>query len=260
MSTRRINLIKMGGQLLDEPDLRRECLEAFARMEGPKILVHGGGRRASTLARETGVEVRMVEGRRITDDATLEIALMVYAGLLNKGLVAELQALGCPALGLSGADGDLIRARKRPAEPIDFGWVGDVDRVNTGMLDKLLESGWCPVVCALTHDGNGQLLNTNADTIAMELSSAMAAVHELRLWFSFERDGVYSDLNRPDSLLMELDRTAFERMRSEGSIAAGMVPKLENAFKALDAGVQVIGIGKGGYFAENHRNYTRILP
>lgn len=254
-----LHIVKIGGRLLDDPGLREQCLKSFSGLEGPAILVHGGGSRASSLAEEMGVEVRMIEGRRITDDSTLEIALMVYAGLLNTRLVAELQALGCPALGLSGADGDLIRAHRRPAEPIDFGWVGDIDRVNGKLLYSLAGQGLRPVLCALTHDGKGNLYNTNADTIAAEVARALASDYTVNLWYCFEKEGVLGDVNEPKSLVRSLDQAGFERMRSEGSVASGMVPKLHNAFRALQGGVNRVAIGKAGYFGESISTYTELV-
>ncbi len=253
-----LHIVKIGGKLLDEPGLRTSCLASLASLKEPCVLVHGGGSRATTLAQETGVGVCMVDGRRITDDATLEIALMVYAGLLNKQLVAELQAKGCNALGLSGADGDLIRSHKRPARPIDFGWVGDVDHVRTELLGTLIGQGLCPVLCALTHDGRGQLLNTNADTIATEVAIALSSEFRVRLWYCFEKEGVLRDVEEPHSVIRLLDLQLYHRLRDEGRVASGMIPKLDNAFRAREGGVETVGIGKAGYFAGDSINFTQI--
>jgi acetylglutamate kinase len=210
------------------------------------------------MARETGVDVKMIEGRRVTDDATLEIALMVYAGLINKQLVAELQAKGCPALGLSGADGDLIRSHKRPAAPVDFGWVGDVDHVRAELLGSLIAQGLCPVLCALTHDGKGQLLNTNADTIATEVAISLSSEFRVRLWYCFEKEGVLREVEDPRSLIPRLNRRLYNELREEGRIASGMIPKLDNAFRALEQGAESAGIGKAGYFAMSSSNFTQL--
>ncbi len=253
-----LHIIKIGGKLLDDPISRDACLDSLASLDEACILVHGGGNRATTMAQETGIDVKMIDGRRVTDDATLEIALMVYAGLINKQLVAELQAKGCNALGLSGVDGDLIRSHKRPARPIDFGWVGDVDRVRSDLLASLIGQGLCPVLCALTHDGKGQLLNTNADTIASEVAISLASEFRVRLWYCFEKEGVLREVEDSRSLIPRLNHRLYLELREEGRIASGMIPKLDTAFRALELGADSAAIGKAGYFALPASNFTQL--
>jgi acetylglutamate kinase len=198
---------------------------------------------ASDLSRRLGMAPKMVEGRRITDADTLEVVAMVYAGLLNKRLVAALQALGVNALGLSGADGNAVLARKRQHPTIDFGFVGDVETVNVGLFEGLMQGGLVPVCCAITHDGQGNLLNTNADTIASRLATAMAARVPVSLRYAFDRPGVLADPTRDDSVIARIDRESYQAYRLDGSISDGMIPKLDNAFAALDAGVASVWIG-----------------
>ncbi len=244
--------------MLEDPDQVDAFCRDFATLEGPKVLVHGGGRRASELSTSLGITPRMVDGRRITDGPSLEVAVMVYAGWANKSLVAKLQALNCRAIGMSGADADLIRAHKRPVREIDYGFVGDVDRVNTQALETLLESGWVPVCCALTHDGNGQLLNTNADTIAAELAIALGQHYQSRLFYCFEKAGVLLDVNDPSSVVPRLDRATCQRLTESGQIAAGMLPKLHNCFQALEKGVGQVFVGPPSQIGPGVQTYTEI--
>lgn len=238
-----LTILKIGGAVLEDEAGLAEALGYFSGLSSPKILVHGGGRRASELSWALGIAPRMHEGRRITDAAALEVAVMVYAGLENKRIVAKLQALGCPAIGLSGADANIIQAEKRKAAEVDYGWVGDVRQVSTQALEGLMSAGLVPVCCAITHDGQGQLLNTNADTIAAELAICLAGSYELSLLYCFEQAGVMMDLQRPDSVLPVLRPDAYARHRQAGIIVAGMVPKLDNAFRALRAGAVRVAIG-----------------
>ncbi|MDX1907793.1 MAG: acetylglutamate kinase [Bacteroidia bacterium] len=235
--TLELTVYKIGGEVLDHPDTLTQLLEDMATVSGAKVLVHGGGKIGTEMARRLGVETAMVGGRRITSPEMLEVALMVYGGLINRRLVAQLQALSCPALGLTGADMDVIRARRRPPGEIDYGLAGDVTGVNTERLGMLLDQGIMPVLAPLTHDGAGQLLNTNADTIAAETAIALSRRYQVRLVFCFDKTGVLLDLNRPESLVTYLDRPLFDDMRHTGVIAGGMIPKLENAFSAIQAGV-----------------------
>lgn len=238
-----LNILKIGGKLLADAEQLPEMLSVFRAMDGHKILVHGGGNRANELIAALGIEPKMINGRRITDEATLEIVTMVYAGLINKNLVARLQAIGCPAIGLSGADGNSILAHKRIVKDIDYGFAGDIDAVNVPVLRHLLSGGLVPVCCAITHDGRGQLLNTNADTIASRLAVALAPHYRVRLQYSFERPGVLLDPTDDDSVIAQLDRASYQRYKDQGVITDGMIPKLDNAFAGLAAGVSEIVIG-----------------
>ena len=253
-----VSIVKIGGALLEDPDQVDGFCRDFAALKGAKVLVHGGGRKASELSERLGITPRMIDGRRITDGPSLEVAVMVYAGWANKSLVAKLQALECRAIGMSGADADLIRASKRPVREIDYGFVGDVERVNSQTLTTLLEAGWVPVCCALTHDGNGQLLNTNADTIAAELAIALGQHYNARLYYCFEKAGVLLDVNDPDSLIPRLDREACQRLTESGQIAAGMLPKLHNCFQALDKGVRQVFVGPPSQIRPSAETYTEI--
>lgn len=244
-----LTILKIGGAVLEQPTARTEMLRVFAAMPQPAILVHGGGRRADELSRQLGIEPRMVEGRRITDAAMLEIVTMAYAGSLNKEIVATLQALGCNAVGLSGADGDVIRAHKRRGSAIDYGFAGDIDEVNAGLIKNLLAIGLVPVICPITHDGAGQLLNTNADTISATLAVALSSLFTVSLRYSFERPGVLADPNDDNSIISSLDPVSYQRFRAAGVITAGMIPKLDNAFAALAKGVGEVIIGNAASMA-----------
>lgn len=221
----------------DEEQLAR-LLNDFAAIEGNKVLVHGGGRRATKVAASLGIESKMVNGRRITDRDMLEVVTMVYGGLVNKNVVARLQANGVNALGLTGADMDVLRSRKRPVKDgIDFGYVGDVERADGKALQTLIEAGIVPVMAPLTHDGKGNILNTNADTIAGETAKALAPFYDVTLIYSFEKKGVLANPDDGDSVIPMITPTDFERYKADGTVAGGMIPKLENAFAAIDAGV-----------------------
>lgn len=221
----------------DEEQLAR-LLNDFAAIEGNKVLVHGGGRRATKVAASLGIESKMVNGRRITDRDMLEVVTMVYGGLVNKNVVARLQANGVNALGLTGADMDVLRSRKRPVKDgIDFGYVGDVERADGKALQTLIEAGIVPVMAPLTHDGHGNILNTNADTIAGETAKALAPFYDVTLIYSFEKKGVLANPDDDDSVIPMITPADFERYKADGTVAGGMIPKLENAFAAIDAGV-----------------------
>lgn len=238
-----LHLFKIGGAVLEDYEELEEALGFFSNLPGRKLLVHGGGRRASQLSRQLGIEPKMHEGRRITDTAALEVAVMVYAGLENKKVVSLLQALNCNAIGLSGADANVLLAEKRPAKDIDYGYVGDIRKVNTRSLSALLEAGLTPVLCAITHDGKGQLLNTNADTIAAELAIALAWQYQANLYYCFEKPGVMMDVEDADSVIPYLDPQSYAGYRERGIIAEGMIPKLDNAFRALKAGAASVQAG-----------------
>ena len=222
-----------------------QLLRNFSAIEGRKVLVHGGGRKATKMAERLGIETKMVNGRRITDSDMLEVVTMVYGGLVNKNLVARLQANGVNAIGLTGADADVIRSHKRPIKvvdglPVDYGFVGDVDRADSHMLSRLIEAGITPVMAPLTHDGEGHILNTNADTIASETAKALAQQYDVTLIFSFEKKGVLSNPDDDDSVIPVITRTLFEKYKADGTISGGMLPKIENALSAVDAGVSKV--------------------
>ncbi len=230
-------IAKIGGELLERPEKLEGFLRAFAARRGRKILVHGGGRSATELAQRLGVETRFIDGRRITSRDMLQVMVMTCGGWLNRHLVATLQAFGCPALGLAGADAGILLARRRPAHPIDFGEVGDLEQVNAAVLGSLLRLGLTPVLAPITHDGHGNLLNTNADTVAAEIAAALAAEFRVRLLLFTGTAGVLRRPQDPDSTIPQLDRETFAALRRAGVITDGMLPKLENGFRALAAGV-----------------------
>ena len=235
----KITIVKVGGAVVEDEAQLTQLLKDFAAIEGKKVLVHGGGRRATKVAAALGIESKMVNGRRITDADMLEVVTMVYGGLVNKNLVARLQAAGVNALGLTGADIDVIRSHKRPIKDgIDFGFVGDVEKANGQMLHTLINAGITPVMAPLTHDGQGHILNTNADTIAGETAKALAPYYDVTLIYSFEKKGVLSNPDDDNSVISEITREDFERYKADGTVAGCMIPKLDNAFDAIDAGVK----------------------
>lgn len=235
----KITIVKVGGAVVEDEAQLTQLLKDFAAIEGKKVLVHGGGRRATKVAAALGIESKMVNGRRITDADMLEVVTMVYGGLVNKNLVARLQAAGVNALGLTGADIDVIRSHKRPIKDgIDFGFVGDVEKANGQMLHTLINAGITPVMAPLTHDGQGHILNTNADTIAGETAKALAPYYDVTLIYSFEKKGVLSNPDDDNSVISEITREDFERYKADGTVAGGMIPKLDNAFDAINAGVK----------------------
>jgi acetylglutamate kinase len=238
-----INVVKIGGGIIEDPEQLQQFLNSFAQIKGDKILVHGGGRLATTMATKLGIESKMVEGRRITDDATLEVVTMVYGGLANKNIVAQLQSLGINALGLTGADGNLILSHKRQNSAVDYGWVGDVDAVNVSFLKTLLQAQITPIVAPLTHNGQGKLLNTNADTIASEIANSLAKAGEkVQLIFGFELEGVLLDFNDKSSVIPEITTQKFAELKAQNIISEGMIPKLTNAFASIQAGVSAVKI------------------
>ncbi|PIB26236.1 acetylglutamate kinase [Maribacter sp. 4U21] len=254
----KLSVIKIGGNVIENKMELSKFLQLFAGLDGLKILVHGGGKLATQLATKLGVESKIVGGRRITDAETLEVITMVYAGLTNKNIVAQLQANDCNAIGLSGADGNVIQAHKRPVKKIDFGFVGDVDSVNSTMLTKLLDTGLTPVFCAMTHDGNGQLLNTNADTIASELAIGMSELYETTLYYCFEKKGVLMDVADDDSVVEHIDLRTYQRLLKDNIIADGMLPKLENCFHALNKNVSKVCIGHPAMLYSENELFTTI--
>ena len=242
MKKEKLTLVKVGGKIVEEEETLKDLLRDFSRIEGFKALVHGGGRSATKLSERLGIESRMVNGRRVTDAETLRVVTMVYGGLVNKSIVAGLQALGVNALGLTGADMNVIRSEKRPVAEVDYGFVGDVKAVNADLLAMLIREGIVPVLAPLTHDGEGHILNTNADTIAGETAKALAKHFDVSLVFCFEKKGVLRDETNDESVIPELNRTMFKQLVEEGVIQGGMIPKLENAFQAVDAGVKEVVI------------------
>ena len=239
----RLTIVKVGGAVVEDEAQLTQLLKDFSAIEGKKVLVHGGGRRATQVAASLGIESKMVGGRRITDADMLNVVTMVYGGLVNKNLVARLQANGVNALGLTGADIDVIRSHKRPLKDgIDFGFVGDVDRANGAMLSKLIEEGITPVMAPLTHDGEGHILNTNADTIASETAKSLAPYFDVTLIFSFEKKGVLLNPDDDDSVIPTITRADFIKYKTDGTISGGMLPKIENALSAIDAGVKKVVI------------------
>ena len=238
----KLSVVKIGGNIVDSPAALETFLSDFYRLEGPKALVHGGGAMASKIATQLGIETRMVEGRRITDEETLKIVAMVYAGWINKSIVAALQKTGCNVIGLSSADTNCISAKRRYPNPIDFGFVGDPipESVNTAFIAQLIESGITPVFCAVTHDGNGSLLNTNADTIASVLAVALSERYAVSLYYCFGKEGVLQDVNNPDSLIPSMNLREYAIYKRQGIIADGMIPKLDSSFKAIVGGVSEV--------------------
>lgn len=237
----KVTIVKVGGAIVEDNEQLAQLLTDFAAIPGKKVLVHGGGRRATKVAATLGIESKMVNGRRITDAQMLEVVTMVYGGLVNKNLVAKLQAKGVNALGLTGADMDVIHSHKRPVKDgVDFGYVGDVKRANGKMLQTLIQEGITPVMAPLTHDGNGNILNTNADTIASETAKALAPYYDVTLIYSFEKKGVLSNPDDDNSVIPVITRSDFEKYQADGTIGGGMIPKIENALAAVDAGVKEV--------------------
>jgi acetylglutamate kinase len=239
-----LSIIKIGGNIIDDEVRLAAFLDNFAAVPGKKILVHGGGKLATKVAEGLGIRQQMVDGRRITDAETLKIVTMVYAGTINKNIVAQLQARGCPAIGLTGADGNAILSHKRTNASIEYGYVGDVDVINTSLLTSLLLLDKTLIFAPITHDGKGQLLNTNADTIAQELARGLSATFEVSLIYSFEKNGVLLNAEDEASVIGRINPSYYEELKTSGAIFAGMIPKLDNAFAALRSGVARVIIGR----------------
>ena len=239
-----ITVVKIGGNVIDNEAALARFVKDFAQLPSPKVLIHGGGKLATRLAEKLEIPTTMIEGRRVTDAATLDVVTMVYAGLINKQVVAKLQAEGCNALGFSGADGNMIPAVKRNPEPLDYGFVGDIDaaKINTQLLGTLLESGVTPVFCAITHDGNGTLLNSNADSVASAVAVASASIAPTDLVFCFEKQGVMENIDDPNSVIAEIRPQSYKTLLADGVVNKGMIPKIDGAFRALESGVKVVTI------------------
>jgi acetylglutamate kinase len=246
MTKKQLHIIKIGGNVIDNSENLHHFLKDFTALDGYKILVHGGGKVATQLSEELGVEPKLVDGRRITDIETLRVVTMVYGGLINKNIVAQLQRFGNNAIGLTGADGNFIRTKKRPVKTIDYGFVGDMDdkSIDPENIGKLLDAGFTPIFCAITHDGDGQLLNTNADTIASALAVALSKLYETTLIYCFEKKGVLHDINDEESVISDIDPALYVELKNQQVIHSGMLPKLDNAFTAINCGVKAVIIGK----------------
>ncbi|MEA4850224.1 MAG: acetylglutamate kinase [Paludibacter sp.] len=238
----KLTLVKVGGKIVEDSETLKQLLSDFSKIEGHKVLVHGGGRSATAIAAKLGIESQMVNGRRITDEETLKVVTMVYGGLVNKQIVAGLQSIGVNALGLTGADLNYMRSEKRPVKDVDYGFVGDVKEVNADILADLIARGVVPVLAPLTHDNAGNMLNTNADTIAGEAAKALAKHFEVTLMFCFEKKGVLMSETDDESVIPEITPALFEKYVAEGVISGGMIPKLENSFEAINAGVKQVVI------------------
>ena len=257
----KIYIIKIGGNIIDDEKKLSSFLQSFSVIEGRKILVHGGGKLATAVAESMGIPQQITDGRRITDAETLKVITMVYAGFINKNIVAKLQANNCNVLGLTGADGNLISAHKRKNGAVDYGYVGDIDEINTELITELLQERYSLVIAPVTHDGNGNLLNTNADTVAQEIAKALCTNFEVSLIYCFEKNGVLLNVNDNDTLIDQIDHTGFEQLKNDKKISAGMIPKLHNAFNALDAGVHNVLIGHANNISELiiNRSGTAII-
>ena len=253
----KLQVVKVGGNVIENRESLNDFLVDFTKIRGAKILVHGGGKEATQMAHKLNIPVQIIEGRRVTDAANLEIISMLYAGKLNKSIVALLQSHNCDSLGLTGADGNSIVAKKRSSKPIDFGFVGDVISVNSALFNLLLNQKITPVCCAITHDKNGQLLNTNADTIASEIASSMSAYYEVTLSYCFEKKGVLKKLMDEDSVISSINSNQYEHLKKEGIINEGMLPKIKNCFEALKKGVTKVRIGNSKMITESNE-YTQI--
>ena len=258
MFKEKLSIIKIGGNIIEDDTSLNAFLKLFSNLEGKKILVHGGGKRATAMASKLGIESKMVNGRRITDKETLEVITMVYGGLVNKNMVAKLQALQIDAIGLTGADINSIKSNKRQVTNIDYGFVGDVKEVASNSIDRLIKANFTPVFCAITHDGNGQLLNTNADTIASKVAIGMSKKYDTTIYYCFELNGVLRDINDQNSVIKYLNINTYNKLLKDGNIADGMLPKLENCFDALKNGVSKVNMGNTNMFTKENDNFTSI--
>jgi acetylglutamate kinase len=255
----KLSIIKIGGNIIEDENSLLDFLKLFSNLEGKKILVHGGGKRATAMASKLGIESKMVHGRRITDAETLEVITMVYGGLVNKNIVAKLQALQIDAIGLTGADVNSIKSEKRPVKEIDFGFVGDVKEVASHSINKLLQADFTPVFCAITHDGKGQLLNTNADTIASQIAIGMSEIYETSIYYCFELNGVLQDFSDKNSVIKLINSKKYQELLNDSIIADGMLPKLENCFDALKNGVHQVKMGNTSMLTKENDNFTTII-
>ena len=239
-----VKVFKIGGNVVDNPEALSRFISEFATIKSPKILIHGGGKEATRLSKRLDIPTQMIDGRRVTDRDTLDVVTMVYAGLINKRIVAALQAVGCNALGLTGADADCIRATKRPAAPVDYGFVGDINPadINDLYIEYVLRQDIVPVFCAITHDGKGNLLNCNADSVASSVAIATSRIAPVELSYCFERNGVLRDVDDPGSVISIITPSIYEELRRDNIVADGMIPKIDNAFNAINRGVESVTI------------------
>jgi acetylglutamate kinase len=255
----KLSIIKIGGNIIEDEASLTAFLKLFSNLEGKKILVHGGGKRATAMATKLGIASKMINGRRITDAETLEVITMVFGGLVNKNIVAKLQALQVDAIGLTGADVNSIKSKKRPIREIDYGFVGDVKEVASNSIDTLIQADFTPVFCAITHDGKGQLLNTNADTIASQIAVGMSKMYKTSVYYCFELNGVLKDFNDKKSVIKRINFETYQQLLKEGIITDGMIPKLDNCFDALNKGVHKVHIGNTAMFTEENELFTTII-
>lgn len=258
MKKEKLTIIKVGGKIVEDGSALQRLLSDFSTIDGRKLLVHGGGRSATALAARLGIETKMVDGRRITDDSMLEVVTMVYGGLVNKRIVAGLQAAGVNAVGLTGADMNAVLSVRRSVGVVDYGWVGDVRIVNADAISTLVENGYCPVIAPITHDGKGHLLNTNADTMAGETAKALASRYDVDLVYCFEKAGVLFDENDDSSVIDEINPCEYSELKKSGKITGGMVPKLDNAFSCVAAGVSRVVITRADLIADANAG-TKIV-
>ncbi|KOY52757.1 acetylglutamate kinase [Polaribacter dokdonensis] len=254
----KLSIIKIGGNIIEDEASLNTFLQLFANLEGHKILVHGGGKRATLIASKLGINSKLIDGRRITDAETLEVITMVYGGLVNKNIVAKLQALNIDALGLTGADINSIQSVKRPIQKIDYGFVGDVKQIASSSIDKLIQANFTPVFCAITHDKKGQLLNTNADTIANTIAAGMSRIYDTSIYYCFELNGVLQDFNDKESVIKHINAESYKELLEKGIISDGMIPKIDNCFDALQNGVQKVYIGNTAMLTKENNNFTTI--
>jgi len=253
-----LKIVKIGGNIIEDKFLLETFLKDFAALKGPKILVHGGGKSATKLANKLGLKPTMYKGRRLTDKANLDVAVMVYAGLINKNIVAHLQACNSPSVGLTGADANVILAAKRPVKHIDYGFVGDIININAKNIKLFLDNGLTPVFCAISHNNKGQLLNTNADTIAAEMAAALSDFYQVELDYIFELKGVLSDINNKVSVITEINLKDYEKLLDNAKISEGMLPKLHNCFRALEKGVYQVKIGDASLVSHTESLHTTL--
>ncbi|PZP48634.1 MAG: acetylglutamate kinase [Pseudopedobacter saltans] len=257
--SQKIFVVKIGGNVIDDEINLRRFLEDFSKIDAPKILIHGGGKIATRIGDKLGIVSQYVDGRRITDDATIDLVTMVYGGLINKKIVAQLQNIGCNAIGLTGADGNIIPAHKRPVKDIDYGWVGDVEteKINTKLLEQLLLAGVSPILAPLTHDQEGHILNTNADTIASSIAVSLSKTFSVRLIYCFEKKGILENIDDENSVITSIDKKSYAELKAENKLFAGILPKLDNAFSAIDLGVKEVLIGHADDLLVNTTNTTK---
>jgi acetylglutamate kinase len=258
MGKEKLSIIKIGGNIIENETSLNEFLKLFSNLKGNKILVHGGGKRATHIASKLGIKSKMIDGRRITDAETLEVITMVYGGLVNKNIVAKLQANNTNAIGLTGADINSIQSNKRPIKEIDYGFVGDIKKVAHNSIDKLIKADFTPIFCAITHDGNGQLLNTNADTITSQVAVGMSDIYETSIYYCFELNGVLQDFNDKNSVIKHINSETYKELLNKGIISDGMIPKLDNCFDALQNGVNKVHIGNTSMLTKENEFFTTI--